>query len=135
ALRFRARRDDLGDAGRARGHRLHHLRALDAPGGARMTGSLWKPSLLTLAALALGAIYLFPLYWMYVTSFKSATEIFANPPTFWPAEFTAEAYPNVWTTRNVGSFMWNSVVIATGVTALTILLGTGVAYVLARSRN
>jgi multiple sugar transport system permease protein len=100
-----------------------------------MSQSLWRPPLLTLVALALAAVYLFPLYWMYVTSFKSATEIFANPPTFWPAEFTADAYPNVWTTRNVGRFMWNSVVIATGVTALTVVLGTGVAYVLARYRN
>jgi multiple sugar transport system permease protein len=100
-----------------------------------MTRSVVTPSLLTLVAVVLGAIYLFPLYWMYVTSLKSATEIFANPPTFWPLDFTLEAYPNVWTTRNVGRFVWNSVVIATGVTALTVVLGTGVAYVLARYRN
>jgi multiple sugar transport system permease protein len=100
-----------------------------------MTQSLWRPPLLTLVALALAAVYLFPLYWMYVTSLKSATEIFAQPPTFWPAAFTFEHYPNAWNTRNVGRFMWNSFVIAAGVTALTVLLGTGVAYVLARYRN
>lgn len=100
-----------------------------------MTQPLWKPPLLTAVALALAAIYLFPLYWMYVTSFKSASEIFANPPTFWPSEITVDAYPNVWVTRNVASFMWNSTVIATGVTALTVALGTGIAYVLARYRN
>ena len=44
------------------------------------------PWLLLVLALALAAIYLFPLYWMYVTSLKSQTEIFANPPTFWPQE-------------------------------------------------
>jgi multiple sugar transport system permease protein len=100
-----------------------------------VTQPLWKPPLLTAVALALAAIYLFPLYWMYVTSFKSASEIFANPPTFWPSEITVDAYSNVWVTRNVASFMWNSAVIATGVTALTVALGTGIAYVLARYRN
>jgi multiple sugar transport system permease protein len=100
-----------------------------------VTQPLWKPPLLTAVALALAAIYLFPLYWMYVTSFKSASEIFANPPTFWPSEITVDAYPKVWVTRNVASFMWNSTVIATGVTALTVALGTGIAYVLARYRN
>jgi multiple sugar transport system permease protein len=100
-----------------------------------MSQARWRAPLLTLVALALAAVYLFPLYWMYVTSLKSGTEIFAQPPTFWPAALTLDHYPNVWNTRNVGRFMWNSVVIATGVTALTVLLGTGLAYVLARYRN
>lgn len=100
-----------------------------------MTRAFPVRSLLTAIALALAAIYLFPLYWMYVTSLKSATEIFVNPPTFWPAELTFDAYPNVWFGRDVGTFMWNSVVIACGVTGLTVLLGTGLAYVLARYRN
>lgn len=100
-----------------------------------MIRALWRPQLLTLVALGLAAIYLFPLYWMYVTSIKSGTEIFANPPTFWPTEVTFAAYPNVWNTRNVGTFMWNSTVIAVGVTALSVFLGTGIAYALARYRN
>lgn len=100
-----------------------------------MTPRLLVPHALTLAALALAAVYLFPLYWMYVTSLKSATEIFANPPTFWPVELTFTAYPDVWNTRNVGRFMWNSMVIGISVTVLSVLLGTGIAYVLARYRN
>jgi multiple sugar transport system permease protein len=100
-----------------------------------LTQSLWTQRLLTLVALGLAAIYLFPLYWMYITSLKSGTEIFANPPTFWPFALTFDAYPNVWTTRRVGTFMWNSTVIAVSVTALSVVLGTGIAYVLARYRN
>ena len=100
-----------------------------------MTRRLFISHALTLVALVMAATYLFPLYWMYVTSLKSATEIFANPPTFWPAELTINAYPEVWSTRNVGRFMWNSLVIGASVTALSVVLGTGVAYVLARYRN
>ena len=40
--------------------------------------------LLCLIALLLAAFYLFPLYWMYITSVKTSSEMFANPPTFWP---------------------------------------------------
>lgn len=34
-------------------------------------------------AIVLAVIYLFPLYWMYLTSLKSGSEMFANPPGFW----------------------------------------------------
>jgi len=93
------------------------------------------PWLLVVVALALAAVYLFPLYWMYVTSFKSGSEIFANPPTFWPREIDLSIYPNVWTRRTMYVFLWNSTLIAAGVTAITVIFGTGCAYVLARYRS
>ena len=95
----------------------------------------YTPWLLLALALALAALYLFPLYWMYVTSLKSASEIYAYPPTFWPVAPDASIYPAVWMQRTMSTFLWNSVVIASGVTAITVLLGTGCAYVLARYRS
>ena len=95
----------------------------------------YTPWILLFAALALAAVYLFPLYWMYVTSLKSGSEIFANPPTFWPNTPDPSVYPAVWIRRTMPVYLWNSVVIATGVTAITVALGTGCAYVLARYRN
>ena len=57
------------------------------------------PWLLLALALALAAIYLFPLYWMYVTSLKTGSEIFANPPSFWPAAPDPSIYPITWVRR------------------------------------
>ena len=94
-----------------------------------------NPALWLLVAAILSAIYLFPLYWMYITAVKSQSEIFASPPTFWPNDADFSVYPSVWATREVPRYMWNSVVIASGATALTVLFGTGCAYVLARYRN
>jgi len=91
--------------------------------------------LLLAAALVMAAFYLFPLYWMYVTSLKTGSEIFANPPTFWPNSPDFSVYPQVWARRTMSTYLWNSVVIAGGVTAITVALGTGCAYVLARYRN
>lgn len=95
----------------------------------------YVPWLLLAVALALAAVYLFPLYWMYITSLKSGSEIFANPPTFWPREADPSVYGAVWSRRTMSTFLWNSALIAAGVTAITVIFGTGCAYVLARYRN
>jgi multiple sugar transport system permease protein len=95
----------------------------------------YTPWFLLVIALALAAIYLFPLYWMYITSLKSGSEIFANPPTFWPTDPNVGIFADVWTRRTMPTYLWNSVVIAGGVTLITVILGTGCAYVLARYRN
>jgi multiple sugar transport system permease protein len=95
----------------------------------------YTPWLLLAVALSLAAIYLFPLYWMYVTSLKTSSEIFANPPTFIPKEPDTSIYADVWVVRKMQVFLWNSTLIAFGVTAITMVFGTGCAYVLARYRN
>lgn len=95
----------------------------------------YTPWFLLVVALALAAVYLFPLYWMYITSLKSGSEIFANPPTFWPTNPNPGVFADVWARRAMPTYLWNSVVIAGGVTAITVVLGTGCAYVLARYRN
>lgn len=86
-------------------------------------------------AIALAIIYLFPLYWMYLTSLKSGSEMFANPPGFWPADPQWQTFAYVWQSRNMGRYLWNSVLIATSAVALITVLGVGCAYVLARYRN
>lgn len=95
----------------------------------------YTPWFLLAVALALAMVYLFPLYWMYITSLKTGSEIFANPPTFWPANPNTGIFADVWSRRAMHNYLWNSVVIAGGVTLITLVLGTGCAYVLARYRN
>jgi multiple sugar transport system permease protein len=95
----------------------------------------WLQWTMLAIALVLAAIYLFPLYWMYITGIKGQSEIYAMPPTFWPTAPNLGIYADVWQRRNMGSYLWNSLVIASGVTAVTVVLGVGIAYVLARYRN
>ncbi|WP_105426611.1 carbohydrate ABC transporter permease [Neorhizobium sp. T25_13] len=91
--------------------------------------------LLLALSIVMAAIYLFPLYWMYVTALKSGSEMFATPPTFWPSSAQWRTFAYVWESRNMGRYLWNSTVIAFGAVALIAILGTGCAYVLARYRN
>ena len=91
--------------------------------------------LLLIVAVLLAAIYLFPLYWMYLTSLKTQSAIFAVPPEFLPGTPQWGNYAQIWELANIPRYMWNSLVIAVGVTLITCILGSGCAYVLARYRN
>jgi multiple sugar transport system permease protein len=91
--------------------------------------------LMLVIAVVMAAIYLFPLYWMYVTTLKSGSEMFATPPSFWPSSPQWGTYAYVWESRNMGRYLWNSLVIAVGAVSLITVLGVGCAYVLARYRN
>ena len=94
-----------------------------------------KNRLLFAVALLLAALYLFPLYWMYVTSLKTGSSIFAVPPEFLPGEPQWQTYAEVWATKDIPRYLWNSVLIASGVTLVTAAVGSGAGYVLARYRS
>ncbi len=87
------------------------------------------------AAIVLAVIYLFPLYWMYVTSLKSGSAMYVTPPSFLPRDPQWSIYADVWGSRNMARYLWNSLVIAVGAVVLISIFGSGCAYVLARYRN
>ncbi|MGH7003256.1 MAG: carbohydrate ABC transporter permease [Alphaproteobacteria bacterium] len=93
-----------------------------------------KKYLMLALGLVFVGIYLFPLYWMYITALKSGTEIFQQPPTFWPHDLQLNAV-DVWNRFQMSRFLSNSVIIATGTIAIVMIVGTGCAYVLSRVRS
>jgi multiple sugar transport system permease protein len=95
----------------------------------------FRNRLMFLIALCLAAIYLFPLYWMYVTSLKTGSAMYATPPSFWPSDPQWGTYGDVWLSRNMARYLWNSLLIGAGAVALISIFGVGCAYVLARYRN
>ncbi|MBO9099172.1 MULTISPECIES: carbohydrate ABC transporter permease [unclassified Rhizobium] len=95
----------------------------------------FRNRLMLFAAIVLAVIYLFPLYWMYVTSLKSGSAMYVTPPSFWPHDPQWSIYGEVWASRNMARYLWNSLVIAVGAVVLISIFGCGCAYVLARYRN
>ena len=95
--------------------------------------TLARASLLGFGLILVG-IYLFPLYWMYVTALKPSTEIVSYPPTFWP-EDPRWAVGEVWRRLQMQNYLWNSLFIAGLTTVIVMVFGTGCAYVLARVRS
>jgi len=65
-----------------------------------------KRYVLFVIALCATALYLFPLYWMYITVFKSASEMFQYPPSFWPQHPESHLW-QVFSERGMGNFLWN----------------------------
>jgi multiple sugar transport system permease protein len=90
------------------------------------------PSLVAAAAVAL---YLFPLYWMLVSGFKTPAEIVANPPSLFPRTLSLDAFHNVILQENVLRYLRNSITIAVPVTVVTTALAAIGAYAMARLRS
>src|SRR4029077_3832307 len=62
------------------------------------------------------------------TSLKPQTEIFLTPPTFASSSWSLDAYKTVLTQRPVGRYFVNSLVVALGTTALSVVLAALAAY-------
>ena len=86
-------------------------------------------------AIALTALYLFPIYWMVITAFKEQADIFAIPPHLVPRPPTLSAFETaVLGNDAVLRGILNSLVIGTGALVVTLVLGLPAAYGLARLR-
>ncbi|GAA1715679.1 carbohydrate ABC transporter permease [Fodinicola feengrottensis] len=72
-----------------------------------------------------------PLLWSVLSALKSDPEIFTSPWTL-PARWRFENFVRAWDQANIGSYFVNSVIVVLGGVALTLLLSSMVAYVLAR---
>ena len=85
---------------------------------------------MNIGAVMIACIFLFPLYWIVVNSFKIDSEIFASTPTLWPHTFTLKAYQDQ--LGNLAVTLKNSVIIAVGSMILSLCLSVPAAYGLAR---
>ena len=95
--------------------------------------TLWT-TVRTLAAVVLTVVFLFPIYWLFMMSFKTAEEIFAYPPKWWPSHFGFDNYAVLFKDGDATT-VWNSFVIAGASTLLAMFLGSICAYSLARFRT
>ncbi|MEO5614331.1 MAG: carbohydrate ABC transporter permease [Cypionkella sp.] len=87
------------------------------------------PMLLTYLGLLLGLAFAgFPILWMFFTSLKSNTEIFALPPRLLPKITTLEAYYSIFNDPQKVRFFINSYLVAGVVTLLTVLIAILTAY-------
>lgn len=95
--------------------------------------SVKRPLLLGIGLVITG-LYLFPLYWMYVSALKSSQDLFAYPPRFLPHHIVWSV-GRIFVQHEMATYLTNSLLIAGGVTVICVVLGTGCARVLARYRS
>ncbi len=85
--------------------------------------------------LLIGFFILFvlvPLYWVFITSIKPSEDYLAVPPVWFPAAPTLGHYTAALFAYRGLDGLVNSLIVSTGATLLSAILGTAMAYSLAR---
>jgi multiple sugar transport system permease protein len=84
--------------------------------------------------IVLTLLFVSPLLFMLVTSFKSPQEAVQTPPTWWPNPFTSQAYERILDAPGTPVLRWffNSMLAATANAALVVVTSALAAYALAR---
>jgi len=68
--------------------------------------------LLTILAFSLLFIVLFPLIWMFFSSFKPNSELYVNPPGFFPGEWTVKHYVQLFLFTSFPRYFLNTAFVA-----------------------
>ncbi|MDR0417623.1 MAG: carbohydrate ABC transporter permease, partial [Propionibacteriaceae bacterium] len=75
-------------------------------------------------------IEFYPMFWLFVNSFKSQTEFLSEPAWTLPTVWHFENYATAWSTGNIGGNLFNSVLATFPALLLVLLLGSAAAYAL-----
>lgn len=84
-----------------------------------------------LVVVAILLVFVFPIFWMVVTSFKSSGDILVSPPR-WIFEATLDNYVYAFEKANFGLYIRNTVVVALVSTAIVIPAAALASYGFAR---
>ena len=87
-----------------------------------------------LMALLLVAVFVFPIYWLFIISFKTPEEIFAFPPVWYPKSLQLANYKVLFKDGDAAT-VGNSLILASVSTFFAMILGTIAAYSLVRFKT
>ncbi|MBW8351364.1 carbohydrate ABC transporter permease [Bacillus sp. IITD106] len=93
--------------------------------------NLVKIGIANIILLVFAFAMLYPLYWLFISAFKTNQDFFSNPysfPTYWVLENITRA----WELAGLGKAMINSAIVTFTALILTIFLGALTAFVLSR---
>ncbi|MFP3712442.1 carbohydrate ABC transporter permease [Puerhibacterium sp. TATVAM-FAB25] len=87
-------------------------------------------TLLTATILLIVVVQVYPLLWLFLTSFRTATDFAGGNPFALPTEYTLDNYARAFATGNLGLNILNSLVVTLGASALIVAAGMMAAYAL-----
>jgi multiple sugar transport system permease protein len=79
-------------------------------------------------------LILFPLVWIVSTSLKGEAEVYRWPPTLIPESPSLDAYTKIWALKNFSRFFWNSTVVSSVSTLVSVVLACLAGYGFSRFR-
>lgn len=92
-----------------------------------------KKYILNILAIIIASLFLFPIYWIIISSLKTDSEIFMTPPTFFPKVLTLTAYiEQLSGDYSIFNGLKNSLVISFASFFIAMIFSTPAAYGLGR---
>ncbi|MFF2907858.1 carbohydrate ABC transporter permease [Paenibacillus sp. NPDC057934] len=87
--------------------------------------------ILHLFLLVYALVTLYPLFWLFISSFKSNQEFFGSPFAL-PSVWQFDNYTRAWEIGGIGKAFMNSVIVSVLSLVLTLFLGTLTAFIVSR---
>ncbi|MHC1692549.1 MAG: carbohydrate ABC transporter permease [Sphaerochaetaceae bacterium] len=94
--------------------------------------SVVEKILITILAVMVFTLVIFPFYWIILTSFKNTLEIYEIPPRFIPKRLDFFNYFSAFKQYGIGKFLLNSMKVTLSTIAGTLVVATCASYALAR---
>ncbi len=82
----------------------------------------------------LAVVYLFPVLWFVLSSFKPGSELFSLPLSILPESWTTSGYATAWTRFDFQQYFINTSIVAVVTTALTVIVSAMTGYAFAKYR-
>lgn len=82
--------------------------------------------------IILAALWLFPVLWIVLSSFKTNNDLYSFPPRFWPQPITFEHFTAAFEKGNFGRYFINSTIVTISSTILLLLINSMAGFALAK---
>jgi ABC-type glycerol-3-phosphate transport system permease component len=106
-------------------------RAATVPVGSNPT---WSKLAILFLFLIISVVFLIPIYWMVVSSFRPQGELFTNMTNLVPSDLTLDNYIRLFQEQPYARWFFNSVTQSLGFAAVSVALCTMAGYALAKYR-
>lgn len=97
------------------------------------TRSIIIKAIIYIFLILIAVIYIAPLLWVFMVSFKTNAEIFTSPFAL-PKSFYLDNFTFAWTAGKLGIATWNSFVVCTVTLLFSMLIGSMAAFAIGRLR-
>jgi len=98
----------------------------------RQTKTFKMSFLKEIIAIIISLLMLIPFLWMFLSSFKTSSEIIQIPPTFFPKKFTLDTYKYLLEELNFWRYFINSTIVAGSITLIILFSSSLVGFIFAK---
>jgi len=88
--------------------------------------------LLFIILIVLALLFMFPVIWVVLSSFKDKTDLYQWPPSVLPSHFTLENFATAFNKGNFGIYFMNSIFVTVTSTVLLLLFNSMAGFALAK---